>query len=218
MSLRGIIFDHDGTLVDSEGVHFSIWQEILASMEVSFTKAEYLLHYCGVPTRKNAEDLVALHKLPITAEELYQIKQQRLEQRLNATPFPSMPGARTAMAQCQQAGLKVGIATGANRFELDTSIAAHQFGDFVQATTTRDDVARSKPAPDTYLRTLDQLQLSASEAVAVEDSATGISAAKAAGMRCIAVAYEFAKGQDLSAADYQVDDLTAAAALAISLR
>ncbi|WP_018414427.1 HAD family hydrolase [Teredinibacter turnerae] len=218
MSLHGIIFDHDGTLVDSEGVHFSIWQEILAGMSVGFTKEAYLLHYCGVPTRKNAEDLVAQHNLPITADELYRTKQQRLEQRLAATPFPAMPGARDAMVQCRQAGLKVGIATGANRFELDTSIAAHNFGDFVQAATTRDDVTRSKPAPDTYLRTLEQLQLPATEAIAVEDSTTGIAAAKAAGMRCIAVAYEFAKGQDLSAADYHVDDLSAAAALAISLQ
>lgn len=217
MALRGIIFDHDGTLVDSEGVHFSLWRDVLNPLGISFSLEEYLEHHCGVPTLTNAQVIVDQYQLPLSAETLYQQKQAALAGWLKIQPFPLMQGAREAMVRCKSAGLRIGIATGASDTELNSSMIAHHLQPLVDASTTRDQVSHSKPAADTYTRTLKQLQLNADDVIAVEDSATGLASAKAAGLRCIVVAYAFAAGQDLSAADYTVANLSDAASLALTL-
>lgn len=217
MAISGIIFDHDGTLVDSEGVHFSIWQNLLLPYGISFSKTEYLQHHCGVPTRRNAELIVAQHELDISPEELYQKKQHEMQQWLQQQCFPAMHGARAALLQCHSAGLKIGVATGAGQLETQSSLQSHNLDSLVAAVTTREMVTNSKPAPDTYLQTLDALQLRADVCVAVEDSTTGIASAKAAGLACIAVAYDFAKGQDLSRADHYAANLLEAVAIALAL-
>ena len=71
----------------------------------------------------------------------------------------------------------------------------------------RDDVAQAKPAPDLYLAVCECLGVDPAEAVALEDSANGIAAAKAAGMRCVAIPNPMTEGLDLSAADLRLRSL-----------
>jgi putative hydrolase of the HAD superfamily len=73
----------------------------------------------------------------------------------------------------------------------------------------RDDVERSKPAPDLYLSVCECLGVAPTEAIALEDSANGIAAAKAAGLRCVAIPNPMTAELDLSAADLRLDSLAA---------
>ena len=74
----------------------------------------------------------------------------------------------------------------------------------------RDDVPQVKPAPDLYIAALDCLQVAPSDAIAIEDSPNGVAAAKAAGMRCVAVPNVITGGLDLSAADLVLKSLEGA--------
>jgi len=218
LGIAAIIFDHDGTLVDSEGVHFTIWQQLLSdNFGIKFNKQEYLNHHCGTPTLRNAELIVQQHGLNLNPQDLCDLKQQALQVVLNRNPFPLMPFALEALDLGKQAGVKMGVATGANHSEVTSSISSHKLEDFFQTIVSKDDVDNSKPAPDTYLKAALELGVEPRECMAIEDSLTGIRAAQAAGMTCIAVTYAFSKHQDLSLADYRVDNLKQAVEIALGL-
>ncbi|WP_045860957.1 HAD family hydrolase [Teredinibacter purpureus] len=218
MAITAIIFDHDGTLVDSEGIHCSIWQDLLKEDHgISFSKQEYLAHHCGVPTLTNAEVIVQQYSLNLNPEQLYEINRKRLAVWLEHNSFPLMPNARAALDKCRQAGLKMGMATGASRSEAGGSIASHQLAEYFSVVTTRDDVTNTKPAADTYKQTAQQLGVKPEHCIAIEDSSTGVQSAVAAGIACIAVENEFSDSQDLSKARWQVANLMEAVDLALSL-
>ena len=67
---HAVCFDHDGTLVDSEPIHYRLWRDVLADHRIELTEAEYKARYAGVPTLANAHDFVARHRLPVTADAL----------------------------------------------------------------------------------------------------------------------------------------------------
>ena len=112
--------------------------------------------------------------------------------------------AETARA----AGLKVGVASSSSRDwvtgHLERLAILHQF----DCVRCRDDVPAVKPAPDLYLSVLACLVVPADQAIAIEDSSNGVSAAKAAGMRCVAVPNPITSGLDLSHADLVLPSLT----------
>src|SRR5206468_55025 len=97
------------------------------------------------------------------------------------------------------------LASNSGREVVDTALATAQLGDAFDAIVTSDDVADGKPAPDIYLVACERLGVRPEDALALEDTASGIAAAKAAGLACIAVP-QFAE-TDVSAADRVIDSL-----------
>ncbi|SMF20789.1 haloacid dehalogenase superfamily, subfamily IA, variant 3 with third motif having DD or ED [Alteromonadaceae bacterium Bs31] len=217
MRIDAVIFDHDGTLVDSEGIHFSIWQELLAQQGINFHREEYLNHHCGVPSKRNAELIVERHKLNTSSQQLLTNKQQKLDAWLHDHTFPLLPLAREALQECRKAQLKIGLATGAGRNEALRTVEGHNLAQYFDTLVTKDDVKNSKPAPETYLLAARHLAVEPEHCIAIEDSSTGVASAKAAGMQCITVKYELAKNQDLSSADYHCNDLLQAVDKALTL-
>jgi HAD superfamily hydrolase (TIGR01509 family) len=100
---------------------------------------------------------------------------------------------------------RLGLASNSPRHLVDTALATARIRDAFEAIVTSDDVERSKPAPDIYLLACQRLGVPPSDALALEDSASGVAAAKAAGLTCIAVP-QFAE-TDVSAADRVIDSL-----------
>jgi beta-phosphoglucomutase-like phosphatase (HAD superfamily) len=80
--------------------------------------------------------------------------------------------------------------------------------DYFQAVIVAEDVERVKPFPDIYLKCIEKLNLGKEKCVAIEDSATGLAAAKAAGIKCIAVPCEFTRSQDFSQADLRLEKIS----------
>ena len=217
MSFSAIIFDHDGTLVDSEGIHYNIWRELLSTdFGIKFSKQEYLNHHCGVPTLQNAETIVQQYALDLNAQQLYQRNTQAMHAWLSENSFPLFATAKPALDQCRNAGLKIGLATGASNTEANATLKGHELAEYFTAVTTKDDVEHTKPAPETYLLTAHKLGVEPQACIAIEDSSTGIASAKAAGMVCIAVSNDYSVSQDVSLADHQVDDLQQAVNLVLT--
>lgn len=213
MALKGVIFDHDGTLVDSEKSHFQVWKDIIGEYGVDFPEQEYILHHAGVPTLGNASLLVETYSLPITPETLSKVKEARIAKVFAREGTSLMPFALESVQRCHHLGLTLAVATGATGEEIALSMTRHFDSELFATTVTRDNVEHSKPAPDTYLLALKQLGLDAEQCIAVEDSPSGVNAALAAKLRVIAIANDYSKHQDLSNATYHCQDLSAATTL-----
>src|SRR5690554_7956073 len=75
--IRGVIFDHDGTLVDSEGLHYAMWDDLLQQWGVQLSEKEYRTQLAGVPTRGNVDYLLRHYsQIPLSAEELFARREQ----------------------------------------------------------------------------------------------------------------------------------------------
>lgn len=211
-AIRAVLFDHDGTLVDSEGVHQQLWTTVLARHGHSFSSDQYKAHYAGVPTRANASDMVSRFGIDAAPAALVAEKEAALEAYLAASAFPLMPGARDAVQSLHERGVALGIVTGAGASAVHVTVARHFAPSPFRTIVSGDDVARSKPDPDCYRLAVQRLGLDAAECVAIEDTATGLAAAHAAGLRCIVVPHALSSHHDVSRAAYVASDLADAVA------
>lgn len=209
-SLKGILFDHDGTLVNSEMTHFEMWEGILAEHGVQLTQARYQQHYAGIPTSANASDMVARFSLSVPSSQLVAAKEAATRDFLVQQAFPLRAGAYDAVTRCHASGLHTAVVTGAGRAGVDRTLTAHALGDFIDDVVSGDDVARSKPAPDCYRLALQRLGLLAEQCVAVEDTEHGVAAASAAGIPCLAVPTAMSEHHDFSRAAGIFETLDAA--------
>ncbi|WP_052063630.1 HAD family hydrolase [Nitrincola sp. A-D6] len=187
MSLRAILFDHDGTLVDSEPVHYELWQTVLAQYGVSLSEQLYRQYYAGVPTKANVVDLVHRFELDELPETLAAAKDAATSEYLRRNAFPLMSGVLETIREFRLCGLDLAIVTGAGSESVGATLKANNLGDSFVTVVSGDDVHASKPAPDCYLLALQRLGLQASECLAIEDTQHGLNASHAAGISCLAV-------------------------------
>ena len=117
-----------------------------------------------------------------------------------------LPGVREAIADARRLGLKLGVASSSGRAWVGGHLERLGLDGF-ECVRCRDDVKETKPDPELYLSVCACLGVDPARAVALEDSANGIAAAKAAGMACVAIPNPMTAGLDLSAADLRLDSL-----------
>jgi len=182
--IEAVIFDLDGVLLDSE----QVWDEA----------REQLAKERGGRWHENAQrDMMGMSSLewsrymhdvigiPEPPEEISREVVERIA-KLYREHLPVIPGAREAIARLA-ARWALGLASSSNRELIDLALellgVKHRF----KATVSSEEVARGKPAPDVYLEAARRLGVEPTHAAAIEDSENGIRAAKAAGIRVIAI-------------------------------
>ncbi len=183
--IAAVIFDHDGTLVNSEPVHLDCWRQILLRYNADVSSSEYAVHLSGIPSIESARWLVRTRQLPIHAEDLYRQKHENLLAFLQHSAFPLMPGATSLLTLLQQARMTTALASGAKRIEVHRSVSFHNLHSHFPTIVTSDDTQSNKPAPDIYLQAAERLGLAPEDCLAIEDSDSGELSARAAGMRCL---------------------------------
>jgi HAD superfamily hydrolase (TIGR01509 family) len=186
-SLQAILFDHDGTLINSEATHLGLWQQTLAPFGVTLTEDYYNRVMAGVPVAQNAIDLVRDFSLPSQPHTLADHKLELTHRFLQQQPFPLMPGAAETLKTCFDAGVTLAIVTGGSRFSVERTLSCYGLGQYISTIVAVEDVTHSKPAPDCYLKALEQLNCEAEQSLAIEDTEHGLWAAVAAGLPCIAI-------------------------------
>lgn len=197
---KAVLFDHDGTLVASEELHFAHWQQVLARHGGALTESLYQRHYAGMPCLDNALDAIQRFGLFADPAVLAEQKNETTRAYLETQAFPLMPGAADAIARCQAAGLRMGVVTGARGFMVATTLRVYQMASAFETVVSADDVVHNKPAPDCYVLALQRMGLQAHEAVAFEDTEHGVAAATSAGLACVAIPTPMSAGQDFRAA------------------
>ncbi|RDE24424.1 HAD family phosphatase [Motiliproteus coralliicola] len=187
MALNAVLFDFDGTLVDSEPLHFRVWQQLLSTHSIEFSEQDYKQLLLGVPSHQSTRLLIDRFQLDLSAKELQQQRAAILHARLSESSPPLMPYAQQTLVRLKQQGLALALVSASGRREIDRVLDAHAFADVFDTLITGDDIDRAKPNPDCYLAALKRLDLTPMDSIAVEDTRTGIQAARAANLPCLAV-------------------------------
>lgn len=195
MPLRGVIFDFDGVIADTEPLHLRAFQAVLAGGPMSLSKDVYLARYLGFDDaglfRAVAKDRdVAL--VPSEVSRLVEAKGRRYAELVEGGNVV-FPEARTCIERLSESGVVLGVASGALHHEIETILRAAGLRRHFTAIVAADDVARAKPAPDVYSRAVELMSAaigrppSPAGFVAIEDSRWGIESAHAAGLPCVGV-------------------------------
>lgn len=202
--LGAIVFDFDGVIVDSEPLHLRAYQDMLWAVGLSLGRDEYYDRYLGFDDAGMFRVLAADRDFKLDDRRLADLvrrKSARFERLVAGTDI-LFPGAAECVRR-SAAEVPVAIASGASRREIEMILTASGLLSCFQAIVAAGDVDRSKPAPDMYARALELLGVRPARAVAVEDSRRGLEAARAAGLRLVAVTHTY-PAEDLALADLVV--------------
>lgn len=209
-SYRAVLFDFDGTLVDSESAHHGIWNEILAEFEAHIDEVEYRRESSGVPVPQEAERLIRTRGLDIERDALVERKVSRTVDTFTRKPLALMGHATEMLEWCREAGLSMALITGSGRVEIMPTLEHYTLAPLFDHIVTRTDVTHSKPHPESYLTGLELLGIDAGAAVAIEDTCHGVESARAAGIDVIAIPNAYSKDQDFSRATVVLESLVQA--------
>jgi HAD superfamily hydrolase (TIGR01509 family) len=202
-----VLFDLDGTLVDSE--RENVESVVLACRRLGAELLDEERRFViGHSWNEIHAQIVAKHGLDVTMDDLIARAVEEKRALMARTGHRALPAAvetvRRLAARCPLA-----IASGASRVEVRDAIEGIGIAGYFQVVLGAEDYARGKPAPDAYLLAMDRLgvRASAGRCIVVEDATPGILSGRAAGARVIAVRIGNFVGYDLSAADVVVDTL-----------
>ena len=187
MKLRAILFDHDGTLVDSEPIHYQLWNQVLGRYGVTISEDVFNSVCAGMPTITNAHDLIKRFKICVNAQDLAEEKHAVTKKFLVDHAYPLMPGVTEAIRELVEQGLTLAIVTGANLHSVGATVRSYSLDRHFEYVISADDVQKNKPAPDCYLLALKKLGLKPEECLAIEDTEHGLKAAAQAGIPCLVV-------------------------------
>jgi len=207
MPFKAIVFDFDGTLVDTEIFHFHCWNEVLAEYGLSVTYEQYLAEFAGVPTPVNASMLVQRHKLSVSEQALLEKREKMARDKMETGEFRMMSQARETLEYFHQRRFPMALSTGSPRADVDILLKKLDLAKFFVVTVTRDDVAHSKPDPESYQKCVDVIGFPKSQILAFEDTPNGAKSAKAAGLTCYAVQHDVNEHPRLSHADRIFHDM-----------
>ncbi|MDJ0497262.1 MAG: HAD family phosphatase [Acidimicrobiia bacterium] len=199
-----IVWDCDGTVVDSEPIGIAVWTEVLADFDCESTDADWEL-LVGRPYPAFYAHFAGRSALP-PAHELMEVYLQRLYPALRSN-LRAFADAVSAIDFIAAKNVPMAIASSSYRGRLDLMLEVVGLTDRFDVTVAGDEVVIGKPEPDIYEAAAAQLGVPVASCLAVEDSAPGVEAALAAGMRVVGVARSTRSAEELSSADVVVERL-----------
>lgn len=182
---EAVIFDCDGTLVDSMPAHFEAWCEALALYGAGGVfKEDVFLAMGGRPTRDIVAELNDEYNLHLDPETVAFAKREAFLRRLNSV---TLIDEVAAFAESLRGKFPLAIASGGSRMVVEKTLRVVGVSDWFDEVVTADDVSEGKPAPDIFLKAAHLLGVNPSKCLVLEDAPAGILAAQRAGMQVIAV-------------------------------
>lgn len=184
MEPEALVFDFDGTLVDSMPMHFRCWQRVLADVGLTFDHATFQ-RWGGVPTREIVRRLSEAQAVVVDVAAVIASKEACTKAHAHeAVPIEPV----MAIARANRGRRPMAIATGGPRALVGPRLEALGVRDWFAAIVTADDVEHGKPHPEPFLRAAELLGVDPTRCRAYEDAPSGIESARAAGMEVVDVA------------------------------
>ncbi len=203
--IRAVLFDMDGVLADSEKYICRAAIMMFAELGVK-VEPEDFEPFIGTGENRYIGGVAEKYCITVEIEKVkartYEIYVDIIKGNLRP-----LPGAVELVNRCRQLGLKLAVATSADRIKMDANL--NEIGipsGLFDATITGLDVENKKPFPDIYIKAAGKIGLNPEECLVVEDAVSGIKAAVSAGCRCLAVSTSFDRSM-LSGADWICDSL-----------
>lgn len=204
MVLKGLIFDFDGLILDTEIPGCKAWVEIFAEHGHTFTVEDWKKAIGSGPSAYDP----ALHLQQLTGGNLNigalnEISVKRSLELIER--LPALPGVREFIQAGKDAGLPLAVASSSSRSWVEGHLSRLGLRQYFDVVCTADDVTCVKPEPDLFLLAAKKIGCAPSEVVVFEDSPNGITAANRAGMSCIVVPNEITRTMDTSHANARVN-------------
>jgi HAD superfamily hydrolase (TIGR01509 family) len=183
-TLQAVLLDMDGTLVDSEGFWWGAEVEVFK--DLGFVLEESWREVVvGGPMTRSAAFLIEATGAEVTAQELTVLINDKFEERI-ALGVPLMPGAARLLTELAAHGVPTALVSASHRRIID-QVLISLGAEYFSLTVAGDEVARTKPHPDPYLLAAKGLGADPWRCAVIEDTATGVASAEAAGCRVVAV-------------------------------
>jgi HAD superfamily hydrolase (TIGR01509 family) len=203
--IRAIVFDFDGLILDTEEPVYRSWLEVYQAHgeELPFERWVQIVGSTttGFHPQYHLEERLGR---PLPKEVLDRRIGRRTEMILAQAV---LPGVVQHLDAARELGLRLGVASSSSHEWVEGHLARLGILERFACVRCREDVEHAKPEPDLYIAVLDCLGVSASEAIAIEDSPNGVAAAKWAGMKCVAIPNSITARLDLTQADVTLHSL-----------
>lgn len=183
---RGVLWDLDGTLIDSGDAHWHTWRAALREEGVDLRREQFDAGF----GQRNDRFLRGLLGEALSTAEIVRIsarKEQAYRDLVRETGVRFLPGAHAWLVRLQAAGWRQAIGSSAPRPNVDVIVAVLQLERYVQATVSGDDVQRGKPDPQVFLLAAERIGVPPERCVVVEDAPVGVEAGQRGGMHTIGV-------------------------------
>ncbi len=203
--IKTFIFDLDGTLADTELLHYRTWKAVLEENGVAEFTFNDFLNYVGTSNEKVARDYIASDGIMKSVEELIARKQHLYMEIIGEIQLYE---GVVEILENFHGKMQMAVASSSHYKEVSAILDTHKISSFFEYVIGGDMVRKRKPDPEIYLKTLDVLGVSAKESIAFEDTNFGITAVKEAGIYGIAVPNGYTKNHDFSRADKVISSLS----------
>jgi HAD superfamily hydrolase (TIGR01509 family) len=204
--MQALIFDFDGTILDTESSEFQAWQEVYQRFEVELT-LEYWLPFVGNNSTP-FDPAGHLEKQLGEALDKYSLENRvwKRKQELNRALEP-LPGVLDYLDAAEAMGLKLAVASSSRRDWVESHLARLGLLERFAVIRTREDVVLTKPDPALFLRAAEGLGVHPGQTIVLEDSLNGVRAAKLAGAFTVAIPNTLTRNLDLGQADLLLTSL-----------
>ena len=179
-----MLWDLDGTLVDSAAHHWVAWRDTLAAEKRSVLPLDFVNTF-GKRNDEILHELFGAHLAPEWIDRVSETKERAYRRLLRLRGVEPLPGALEWLARLREAGWKQALASSAPRPNIDAVFEVVGLGRLLDAVVSADEVGRGKPHPAIFLEAARRLSLAPGQCVVVEDAPAGLEGARRAGMASI---------------------------------
>lgn len=183
---RAVLWDLDGTLVDSMPYHWEAWNDTLAPLGHHFS-VESFKPTIGLRNEEIVRDFLKLDQPHAEIEQIVRSKEERYRAILLERGLDLLPRVEHWIAQLAAAGWRHAVVTSAPRLNVEAVMQATHLEPLIQTIVCAEDVERGKPDPQPFLLAAERLGVPAARCLVVEDAPAGLTAARRAGMKAIGV-------------------------------
>ena len=213
-SIQAVVFDLDGTLIDTEPIFHEAARRLLArhGKELDITVMRSMM---GTPAREALPLFRAGHGLTETVEQLAVAYREHFTAAAGGEPMRLLPGVLDLFALLERQRIPKAIGTSSTLPYVKRVLTPHGLLERFNFILTADDVTHGKPHPEMFLKAADRFGVPPANVLVIEDSVNGMKAAKAAGAKCIVVPHDLVPREELHLADAVVPRIDAPAVLAV---
>ena len=198
--MKAVIFDMDGVLIDSEPLHLASDTALLNRLNIQIP-ANYLDKFIGVTNTVMWKEIINDFDIKTNLEELLNLQLSMKLKLLKKENYKPIEGILELLKELYSQDIPVGVASSSSSIFIKEVIKKLSLNKYIQLWVSGENVPRSKPEPDVFLKAAELLGVIPEKCVVIEDSKNGVLAAKRAGMKCIGFKNENSGNQDLSKAD-----------------
>lgn len=201
---KAIVFDFDNVLVDSEPYHFEAYNIVFSKRGHALNRDEYWLEWTS--KGGGAEGEIARHNLPMDPDEIRSEKDP-IYSDFCRTSIEMFPAAGEILSSLSGAGYTLAVASGSYERDIRTILASNRIEGLFEVVVGKDNIANTKPDPETYIEAARRLGIPPGSCLAIEDAEKGVKSAHGAGMDVIVVMTELTRALEIDGADLTLRDL-----------